>query len=518
MRTSFAKISFILVLVIVLPISVLVIFEVRSLNQSVAMMQAIYDKEIDTFLFSINQYSDDVVNSMTTRIDDAWSRKGAGEFPKEILEGYPGVSAIFFFPLEKKQKLAFYAKDEIPQQQLITLLENHIREDSALVKKMTGYRSAGFRKIEPYKVLAVDGERFNTLLMVLGENPDTYSLCVMIIRPSDFIEELIAPKMEQVAGEEFVLAASNKVTGELIYTTDSLMNNKARSKTIWLLPEYELEIYIPGNSIEMVMQERSNTNMIMIGMVSLVLLLGFAMVFRNIRAEMQLAQTKSDFVSNVSHEIRTPLSLISMFAETLLLGRVTTETRKKEYYEIIVKETGRLTNIVNKILNFSQIEANKKTYHLESVLLNDIVREVLHTYSFHLENKGFTYKVHFTDDLPNMMADTESVMEAIINLLDNAIKYSPDTKHLDISTERMEQWVVVAVKDQGVGIEEKKLKQIFDKFYRVTQGDIYNTQGAGLGLSIVKHIMEAHSGQITVESEPGKGSTFKLMFPILVKK
>lgn len=517
MRTSFAKISFILILVIVLPISILMVVEVRSLKHNLSMMQAIYSKQIETFLFSINQYSDDVVNSMTTRIDDAWIRTGSEAFPKEILYNYPGVTAIFFVPLEEGQREAFLSKDALPQDELLQKLSAAISADSALVRKLQGYRTAGFRKIEPYKVVVASGERFNTLLTVLGSGPGSYSLCVVIIRAADMIEQLLAPKMVQVAGDEFVLAATNRITGELIYTTDSLMNNKVQSKSIWLLPEYDLEIYVPGNSIDALMQERSNANLMMIGAVTVVLVLGFVMVFRNIRAEMNLAQTKSDFVSNVSHEIRTPLSLISMFAETLLMDRVQTESRKREYYEIIVKETSRLTNIVNKILNFSQIEANKKTYHLEKASLNEVVNEVLHTYSFHLENKGFAYHLQLADQLPDIRADKESVMEAIINLLDNAIKYSPDVKDITLSTATDGKWVVVAVSDKGVGIEEKKIRQIFDKFYRVTQGDIYNTQGAGLGLSIVKHIMEAHGGQITVESKPGKGSTFKLMFPILAK-
>lgn len=517
MRTSFTKISIILLFVILLPISVLLIYEIRNLNQGAGMMQAIYGKQLETFIFSINQYSDDVVNSMTTRIDDAWGRKGDGAFTGEILQGYPGVTAILFSPLEKGQKSAFYTKDSIPEKELLETLGAQLTADSALVKKMVNYRTAGFRKIAPYNVIEVGDERFNTLMMVLGNGPEEYSLCIVIIRAADMIEQLLAPKMEQVAGDEFVLAASNRITGELIYTTDSLMNNKMQTKAIWLLPEYDLEIYVPGNSIESIMQEQSQTNLFMIGIVSLVLIFGFVMVFRGIRAEMNLAQTKSDFVSNVSHEIRTPLSLISMFAETLLMDRVPTESRKKEYYGIIVKETGRLTNIVNKILNFSQIEANKKTYHLEAVSVNELVEEVLQTYSFHLENKGFAHTLQLASELPLIRADRESVMEAIINLLDNAIKYSPDTKEIAMATERDGQWVVVSVTDKGVGIEDKKLKQIFDKFYRVTQGDIYHTQGAGLGLSIVKHIMGAHSGQVQVDSKPGKGSTFSLMFPILVK-
>lgn len=517
MRTSFGKIALILAVVIVLPISALLIFEIRSLNDNVAMMEAIYSKQIETFLFSINQYSDDVVSSMNTRVEDAWLSKGENEFPRDILQNYPGVEGIVFFPLEKGRLPTMLTKTTLLDDSLRSQLTRHLEADSLMIKKLIEYREAGFRKVGPYQTVAANGETFNTLLMVLGDSARRHTLSVILIRPADFITELLAPKMQQVAGEEFVISAVHRPSGNLVFTTDSLLVNKALSKEIWLLPEYDLEMYVPGNSLETIAKERTNTNMLLIGTVAFVLVLGFMLLFRSIRTEMNLAQTKSDFVSNVSHEIRTPLSLISMFGETLLMDRVPSEAKKKEYYEIIVKETSRLTNIVNKILNFSQIEANKKTYKLEAASMSDITREVLHTYSFHLENKGFAYSVSLGEDLPKILADKESVMEALINLLDNAMKYSTDTKEIAVSTEKDGDYVVVAVSDKGVGIEAKKIKQIFDKFYRVTQGDIYHTQGTGLGLSIVKHIMDAHSGQVTVSSTPGKGSTFKLMFPILVR-
>lgn len=515
MRTSFTKITLILLLVIVLPIAVLMIFEIRSLNENEKMMEAIYDRQLETFLFSINQYSDDVVNSMANRIDEAWVRNGAAGFPQDLLSGLQGVSALFFFqngnPVGDPLILA---KENVPKDEISGFLQRNLAEDSLLVKRLEGYREAGFRKFEPYNEVETDGEVYNTLLFVLGQGPGSYAVCVVVIQPVDFIEELLGPKMEQVAGEEFVLSASRNSSGELIYTTDSLMENKAQSSPMWLLPAFNLELYVPGNSIESITKERTNSNLILIGVVALVLLMGFILVFRSIKKEVQLAQTKSDFVSNVSHEIRTPLALISMFAETLLMDRVPSNAKKTEYYEIIAKETSRLTNIVNKILNFSQIEANKKIYHPETISLNAVVADVLHTYSFHLQNKGFEYQLELQENLPPIKADKEAVVEAIINLLDNAVKYSGDTKEIRLETELAGKFAGVSVSDKGLGIEDKRIKQIFDKFYRVTQGDIYNTQGAGLGLSIVKHIMDAHDGKIVVKSNPGKGSTFKLLFPI----
>lgn len=517
MRTSFTKIVLLLLMVIVLPIAVLMVFEVRTLNESERVMQTVYSKQLETLLFSINQYSDDVVNSIANRIDEAWKSGQAGSGTREWMGGWQGVAAVFFYPLGREQQVVSVAVEPVAEMEISGVLQQSLASDSALVKKLRQYRESGFRKLAPYREVESGGETYNTLLFVLGEGAGSYTACIVLLHPIDFIEELLGPKMEQVAGEEFVLSASRRGS-QLVYTTDSLMENKAQSSPMWLLPAYDLELYVPGNSIQMMVRERTNSNIMMISVVALVLLLGFVLVFRGIRKEVQLAQTKSDFVSNVSHEIRTPLALISMFAETLLMGRVKSEEKKAEYYEIIAKETSRLTNIVNKILNFSQIEANKKSYHFEQTDLNKTVQEVLHTYSFHLQNKGFEHKLNLSAAIPMVKADKEAVMEAVINLLDNAIKYSRNEKEIGLSTGVAGNYATIAVTDKGVGIESKKVRQIFDKFYRITQGDIYQVQGAGLGLSIVKHIMDAHHGKVEVHSEPGKGSTFILLFPIFEEK
>jgi two-component system phosphate regulon sensor histidine kinase PhoR len=229
-----------------------------------------------------------------------------------------------------------------------------------------------------------------------------------------------------------------------------------------------------------------------------------------------LAQTKSDFVSNVSHEIRTPLALISMFAETLMLDRVPNAEKRKEYEKIIFKETHRLTNIVNKILNFSQIEAGNRRYSFSKFDLNDLVYEITHDYEFHLERNGFTHEIKYIESTLPILADKEAIYEALVNLLDNAMKYSDDTRHISINTGMNESGVFVEISDQGIGISPNEVKQIFDKFYRVTDGDVHTRKGAGLGLSLVHHIMDAHKGDIEVESTKDYGSTFRLVFKKII--
>ena len=224
---------------------------------------------------------------------------------------------------------------------------------------------------------------------------------------------------------------------------------------------------------------------------------------------------KSDFVSNVSHELRTPLSLISMFAETLEMGRVKTEDKKQEYYSIIHSETNRLTNIVNKVLNFSRMEAGKRRFHLEEADLNEITGNVYNTYCFHLQNNGFEFNFIPVKDLPKANVDQDAISEAIINLIDNAVKYSENNKVVNLKTGKENGFVFVEVEDKGIGISESDQKKIFEKFFRVSTGFVHNTKGTGLGLAISKGIVEAHGGRIWAESEPGKGSDFYFELPLI---
>ena len=160
---------------------------------------------------------------------------------------------------------------------------------------------------------------------------------------------------------------------ENIYSTEQIdVNNIQNEKDLWLLPEYSLGIVLKGGTIQSLVKERAEINLILLLLLIIILFVGGWIIFRNIKKEIALAKIKSDFVSNVSHELRTPLALISMFAETLEMGRVKTEEKKNEYYTIISHETARLSRIVNRILNFSQMEAGKRKYNFSKVQLNSI--------------------------------------------------------------------------------------------------------------------------------------------------
>src|SRR5882757_4053810 len=249
---------------------------------------------------------------------------------------------------------------------------------------------------------------------------------------------------------------------------------------------------------------------------ALSLLMGGGMIFayRNVARELALAKVKSDFVSNVSHELRTPLALIRLYAETLELGRISTPGKHQEYYEIIRKESERLSSLINNILDFSRIEAGKKEYNFRETDMADLVRSTLDSYRFEIEQNGFQFEQKIDNNLPQLRVDREAIARSLLNLVNNAVKYSATEKYLGVNLYKRNGGVNLEVVDHGIGIPVKEQPKIFEKFYRVGDPLVHNTKGSGLGLSLVRHIVQAHGGIVAVESAPGRGSKFIITLPL----
>jgi signal transduction histidine kinase len=249
-------------------------------------------------------------------------------------------------------------------------------------------------------------------------------------------------------------------------------------------------------------------------LVLLVLLGGMVLTVRATDREARLAQAKSDFVANVSHELKTPLSLLSLFSEILELGRVKNEEKKIEYYRIMRHESLRLNKIIDNILDFSKIEAGRKTYNFEEGDVGEVIEKVLSSYRYQIVNSGFDIQTTMQPDLPPVLIDREAMSQAISNLVDNAIKYSRDVKQLSITTKTSGTDLSIEMADRGIGIPRAEQAKVFEKFYRVGNGLVHDVKGSGLGLSLVKHIIEAHKGTISVESDVGKGTRFTIRLPL----
>jgi signal transduction histidine kinase len=255
-------------------------------------------------------------------------------------------------------------------------------------------------------------------------------------------------------------------------------------------------------------------NYIVLGALSLLMIGGIWLTYRNINREMKLARLKSDFVANVSHELRTPLALIRLYAETLELGRLTAKEKYQEYFRIIREESERLTALINNILDFSRIEAGRKEYEFKETNLPELVCSTLDSYRFQIEQHGFAFEENIAHDIPPVNVDREAIARSLLNLVNNALKYSKDDKFIGVRLYRANGSVKLEVQDHGIGIPAGEQEKIFEKFYRCGDPLVHNIKGSGLGLSLVRHIARAHGGDVQVESAPDKGSKFTIELPL----
>ncbi|MCB9850740.1 MAG: HAMP domain-containing histidine kinase [Phycisphaerales bacterium] len=242
-------------------------------------------------------------------------------------------------------------------------------------------------------------------------------------------------------------------------------------------------------------------------------------MWRVLQRELALSRMKQSFVADVSHELKTPLALIRLFGETLLSGRVPTEEKKREYYEIITRESDRLTHLINNILDFARIDAGKKRYTFQATNIAALVRETYEAYKAQLDHAEFEHQLVLGDDLPEIACDRDAVAQALINLINNAMKYHDGADRflgIDVSreTRRGQHGVLISVSDRGIGIKPEDRNRLFTDFYRANDDRVRAQRGAGLGLALVKHIIDAHDGIVDVESRLVKGSTFRIFLPV----
>jgi signal transduction histidine kinase/tetratricopeptide (TPR) repeat protein len=252
----------------------------------------------------------------------------------------------------------------------------------------------------------------------------------------------------------------------------------------------------------------------LLAFIVVLMLLGAFLLGRDISREAEATRLKTEFVHNISHELKTPLTLIRLYGETLQRKENLTEKQRRESYEIITKESERLSHLINNVLDFSRIDMGRKEFTFAKGSLLRVVQETLDSYRYHLEKKGFRVHEDIASDLPEMTFDREAVASALINLLSNAMKFSPGDKEVTVRLFRREGQAVLQVADKGIGIAPQDLAGVFKRFYRAKSSLVSDTSGSGLGLTLVKHTAEAHGGTVEAESEPGKGSVFSVILPI----
>jgi two-component system phosphate regulon sensor histidine kinase PhoR len=496
-----------------MPLLIFSVFEIGNLRQNEKVIQDIYTNQLDAILFSINQYSDDIVGNLASRIEHNMNSNDAEENQKlnALIKEIPPVTSLQLF--DKNLKYIASVPGSAGEGKMQKDIQTALKNSNKTLERLSTYNRGGYRKIETIG----NNEKGIQWIVFLSNVNGEEMINVLVIKPESFISEVLDPKMQEIARGKFYIAAYRDGEESPFYSTNKQLNpgKVANKKPFWLMKDYKMGIELKNLTISDLARDRMRRNLFLIGIMDLFLIFGAWLIFRNISKQVELSQLKSDFVSNVSHEIRTPLALISMYIETLEMGRIKDKSKINEYYSVILNETARLSGIVNRILSFSQIDNKKRKYFFNFTRLNDIVESTALTFRYTLETKGFTCTFEPDDKLPPVWADKDAIAEALVNLIDNAMKYSEENKHIVLRTGRRDDFVYMEVQDHGIGITVKDQRFIFDKFYRVTGKNLANrVKGSGLGLAIVKHIMDAHSGRIFVKSSPGEGSLFRLLFPV----
>jgi two-component system phosphate regulon sensor histidine kinase PhoR len=247
---------------------------------------------------------------------------------------------------------------------------------------------------------------------------------------------------------------------------------------------------------------------------SLFILATFALSLYFLIRQKKISEMKSDFINNMTHEFKTPIATINLAADTIVNSRVINdETSIRHFIGMIKKENSRMNKKVETILQIASLDKKEIEFRFENVSIHTIIERAIETIEIQVHQRNGKITLNLNADDPNVLGDSEHLANLVNNLLDNAIKYSPELPFITIGTRNCEDGLIMSVEDKGIGMTKAVQSKIFERFYRQSSGNVHDVKGFGLGLNYARSIIEAHKGTITVSSEPGKGSRFEIFLP-----
>jgi signal transduction histidine kinase/tetratricopeptide (TPR) repeat protein len=367
------------------------------------------------------------------------------------------------------------------------------------------------------KRLTVDIRANEYLVSLLQTHSTENEIWGLLIDSSYLIDRLLPNILQEVVSSkktDWIVRDRNR---EVILTSVNPPSGSLTVKSSFIgnFPPWTIEFYqADPRFLEDFLLSRRGIYFYTFFLIAGILIFGLILTVRSITREMELSRMKSDFVSTVSHEFKSPLTSIRQIAEMLETGRIPSEERRHKYYEVLLEQSERLSLLTENVLSFAKMEEGKREFIFDRVDIKTLLKEVVSTIQDRVRHDGFEIELEVENTLPLIMADVAALTQAITNLIDNAVKYSGESKGIDVKVRLDEQHLVIAVRDYGVGIKKEELNKIFDRFYRGGDELTRTVKGSGLGLTLVKQIVEAHKGCIQVDSELGKGSEFVMKFPL----
>ena len=448
------------------------------------------------------------------------TEKAAGYFKKKEIEG---ARQLFIVSFLSRESMLFYDPEKAKM-----VIPKHSDETVAVWAAASpwSYLRKKGTKIEK-TTLSVDQHDQNNRIIINPITDEHFKLVGLagMIVDQKYFEKVVLPKaiesslpkFEDGEKQELLVIVRDGQKHQILPHDIKTNPKKDRVSRSFAFVFTDWYISLQGDFASPEKWARANFafNMTLSAVLAAVLLGGIALTIRTALREMKLSAMKNEFVSNVSHELRTPLSSIRVFGEFMRRGRVKDQEKVREYGSYIETESRRLTQLINNILDFSRIESGRKVYIFEDADLEEILAGTLATFTVRLRDKGFDVSYMGPDEpLPEIEVDPNAIDRAVANLLDNAVKYSDSDRAIQVTLDRTNGEAIISVTDHGIGIPRDEQEKIFERFHRVSTGLVHDVKGSGLGLSLVRHIAEAHGGTVTVESEIGTGSTFTIHLPL----
>lgn len=382
-------------------------------------------------------------------------------------------------------------------------------QDGQILKEIT---SAGTDIINHrYKILS--GGKSYLVSVFSGNDQGSWGL---LLDQNDILNNSVFHSIIKNAGATPLFWEITDINGELLLKSEYIPEVSLPVYIIFPpeLPSWSLALY-PETSGLIASLFRPEGGIFLYIFIAIVVILVFGLFFtlQTVNNELQLSKMKSYFMSTVSHEFKSPLTSIRQMAEMLVNERVPSPERQHKYHTAILNQSERLSHLIENILDFSKMEEGHKVFHFEKGDITPVVKNIVESFKDHNALQGFNIGLSIPEPVPEVVFDLEAMEQVMHNLLDNACKYSGDSRDIQVQLLTKGRSVIISVKDHGIGIRKEDLDKIFSRFYRAGEELTQTVKGSGIGLTIVKQLVEAHNGTIDVESEPGKGSKFTVKLP-----